>query len=49
MQERAKEIVADYFNSHVDVTDHKKITAADVYIAWFAKTLHETYFDVYKK
>ena len=39
MQERAKEIVADYFNSHVDVTDHKKITADDVYIVWFAKTL----------
>ena len=39
MQEKAKKIVVDYFNKHVDVTDHKKITADDVYIVWFAKTL----------
>ena len=39
MQEKAKQIVVDYFNNHVDVTDHKKITADDVYIVWFAKTL----------
>lgn len=39
MQEKAKQIVVDYFNSHVDVTDRKKITKDDVYIAWFCKTL----------
>ena len=39
MQEKAKQIVVDYFNSRVDKTDNKKITANDVYVVWFAKTL----------
>lgn len=26
MQEKAKKIVVDYFNKHVDAIDHKKIT-----------------------
>ena len=39
MQEYAKELIADYFNSHVDVTDGKKITTEDVYVVWFCKTL----------
>ena len=39
MQERAKQIVADYFNQHVDVTDGIQITADDVFIVWFCKTL----------
>lgn len=39
MQERAKQIVADYFNHHVDVTDGKQITTDDVFIVWFCKTL----------
>lgn len=39
MQERAKQIVADYFNQHVDVTDGKQITTDDVFIVWFCKTL----------
>ena len=39
MQEKAKQIVVDYFNSHVDVTDGKKITPDDVYVVWFCKTL----------
>lgn len=39
MQEKARRIVAEYFNEHVDVTDHKKITVDDVYVVWFAKTL----------
>ena len=39
MQEKTKQIVADYFNSHVDVTDGKKITKDDVYVVWFCKTL----------
>ena len=32
MQEKAKQIVVDYFNKHVDVTGNKKITVADVFI-----------------
>lgn len=39
MQEKAKQIVVDYFNSLVDVTDGEKITKDDVYIVWFCKTL----------
>lgn len=39
MQEKAKQIVVDYFNGRVDKTDNKKITADDVYVVWFAKTL----------
>jgi hypothetical protein len=39
MQETAKKIIVDYFNSHVDVTDGKQITTNDVYIVWFCKTL----------
>ena len=36
---KAKQIVVDYFNSHVDVIDGKQITTDDVYIVWFCKTL----------
>lgn len=36
---RAKQLVVDYFNSHVDVTDGKKLTMEDVFIVWFSKTL----------
>ena len=39
MQEKAKHIVVDYFNSHVDVTDGKQIITDDVYVVWFCKTL----------
>lgn len=39
MQEKAKQIIVDYFNKHVDVTDGVKITADDVYVVWFCKTL----------
>lgn len=39
MQEKAKQIVVEYFNARVDKTDNKKITADDVYVVWFAKTL----------
>lgn len=34
-----KGIVADYFNSNVDVTDNKQITKEDVYVVWSCKTL----------
>lgn len=39
MQERAKQIVVDYFNSHMDKTDGKQIGIEDVYVVWFCKTL----------
>lgn len=39
MQEKAKQIIVDYFNSHVDVTDGKQISVDDVYLTWFCKTL----------
>ena len=39
MQEKAKQIVVNYFNDHVDVTDNKKITIDEVFVVWFAKTL----------
>lgn len=39
MMARAKQLVVDYFNKHVDATDGKKLTQEDVYIVWFSKTL----------
>lgn len=39
MQEKAKQIVVDYFNLHVDKTDNNEITLDDVYVVWFCKTL----------
>lgn len=39
MQEYAKKLIADYFNSHGDVKGGKKITTEDVYVVWFCKTL----------
>ena len=39
MQEKARKIVMDYFNNHVEVTDGKQITMDDVYVVWFSKTL----------
>ena len=39
MQERARKIVMDYFNTHVDVTDHKQLTMDDVFVVWWCKTL----------
>ena len=37
--ELVKQIVADYANKHLDVTDNKKITTDDVFIVWSCKTL----------
>lgn len=34
-----KKVVANYFNLHVEKTDHKRITEDDVYIVWSCKTL----------
>ena len=39
MQEKARQIVRDYFNSHVDATDSVQISIEDVYVVWFSKTL----------
>lgn len=39
MMDKAKQLVADYFNEHVDATDGKRITTDDVYVVWFCKTL----------
>ena len=36
-----KETIVDYFNSHVDKTDHKTITEDDVYIVWSCKTVSD--------
>ena len=34
-----KKIVCDYTNQHLDKTDKKSITEADVFIVWECKTL----------
>ena len=34
-----KKIVADYFNSHAEVTDHKQLTEDEVFVVWICKTL----------
>lgn len=34
-----KEIVVDYVNRHMDITDKKQITEDDVFIVWMCKTL----------
>lgn len=39
MQEKARRIVMNYFNDHVDVADGKRLTMDDVFVVWFAKTL----------
>ena len=39
MMTRAKQLVVEYFNAHVDATDGKKLTMEDVFIVWFIKTL----------
>lgn len=36
---KCKEAIVEYFNTHVDSTDNKKITVNDVYIVWMCKTL----------
>lgn len=39
MQDKAKQLVVDYFNERVEKTDGFKITIEDVYVVWFCKTL----------
>lgn len=38
-QEKAKQIVIDYYNEHVEITDNKKLTENEVFVVWFSKTL----------
>ena len=38
-QEKAKQIVIDYYNGRVEKTDNKKLTAEEVFSVWFSKTL----------
>ncbi len=39
MQEKAKQLVVDYFNERVEKTDGVKISKEDVFVVWFSKTL----------
>lgn len=36
---KCKEIVAEYTNEHLDKTDGKQISADDVFVVWYCKTL----------
>lgn len=38
-QEKAKQIVINYYNEHVEITDNKKLKESEVFIVWFSKTL----------
>jgi hypothetical protein len=38
-QEKAKQIVIDYYNEHVEITDTKKLKESEVFVVWFSKTL----------
>lgn len=38
-QEKAKQIVIDYYDEHVEITDNKKLKESEVFIVWFSKTL----------
>ena len=39
MQEKAKQIVLNYFRLHVDKTDNIRLSLDDIYVVWFCKTL----------
>ena len=39
MQEKAKQVVMDYVNEHLDKPDGIQINLHDVYVVWFCKTL----------
>lgn len=39
MQTKAREIVMNYVNEHLDKSDGIQITMKDVYVVWFCKTL----------
>lgn len=37
--EKAKKIIAEYFNDHCEKTDKADITDEDVYVVWYCKAL----------
>ena len=37
--DKCKGIVAEYTNEHLDKSDKKEISVADVYVVWCCKTL----------
>lgn len=39
MMTKARNIVAQYFNTHTDVTNNFNLNIEDVYVVWFSKTL----------
>ena len=39
MQEKAKQIVFNYFKANMDKTDNITFTSDNIYIVWFCKTL----------
>jgi hypothetical protein len=39
LQERAKQLVVDYFNQRAEKTDGVWLGLEDVYVVWFSKTL----------
>lgn len=39
MMEKARRLVMEYFNEHVDVTEMLNLTMNDVFVVWFSKTL----------
>jgi hypothetical protein len=36
---KSKQLVVDYTNEHLDITDNVNITSEEVYVVWFSKTL----------
>lgn len=39
MMDKARNIVYQYFNSHIDITNNFNLKIEDVYVVWFSKTL----------
>ena len=39
MQEKAKQIILNYFKANMNKTDNIKFTLDNIYIVWFCKTL----------
>ena len=39
MLKKAKQLVVNYYNSRIEVTDDFEITEENVFIVWFCKTL----------
>ena len=37
-----KRLVAEYANKHIDVTDGKTVTEADVFVVWLCKALQNS-------